>query len=109
MLVLSVASLWLIGDAHQSGSNSLSSVFYIPASRFPFDEQQLRKMQQLHRSNKDMKQAHRNHTIVEIHDIEMNDDQMHHSNNNINIHDDDQEMPVEPKLQRPTTLNLTGH
>lgn len=72
----------------------MSTVLYFPATRFPFDEPQLRKMQQQHMTSKELKQAYRNHTIVEIHDIEMKDQS--------------QVPPPTERLQRPTTLNLSG-
>lgn len=73
----------------------MSTVVYFPASRFPFDEPQLRKMQQQHMTSKELKQAYRNHTIVEIHDIEMRDQSQ-------------VPVPSTERPQRPTTLNLSG-
>lgn len=72
----------------------MSTVLYFPATRFPFDEPQLRKMQQQQLTSKELKQAYRNHTIVEIHDIEMKD-QSHGPTLN-------------DRPQRPMTLNLSG-
>lgn len=72
----------------------MSTVLYFPATRFPFDEPQLRKMQQQQITTKELKQAYRNHTIVEIHDIEMKDQS--------------RTPPLTDRPQRPTTLNLSG-
>lgn len=98
---LKIVTNWLQGiDQQLGGSNSniskidMSTVLYFPATRFPFDEPQLRKMQQQQLTSKELKQAYRNHTIVEIHDIEMKD-QSHVP-------------PPTDRLQRPTTLNLSG-
>lgn len=75
----------------------MSTVLYFPATRFPFDEPQLRKMQLQHMTSKELKQAYRNHTIVEIHDIEMKDQSQSVS-----------QPVITERAQRPTTLNLKG-
>uniref|UniRef100_A0A336MS25 CSON003263 protein n=1 Tax=Culicoides sonorensis TaxID=179676 RepID=A0A336MS25_CULSO len=80
-----------LNDSNSNINKSdMTTVVYFPATRFPFDEPQLRKMQQQHMTSKELKQAYRNHTIVEIHDIEMKD----------------QSQMLE-RPQRPTTLNLS--
>lgn len=96
--------------------NDSTSAIYLQPVRFPYDEHQLRKAQ-----NRDLKQAHRNQTIIEINDIEMMDsaNQNGNTNNSNELSSSLAEKYMQPFAlmsapfpfpfkQRPTTLNLSG-
>lgn len=100
--------------------NQPPTAIFLPPARFPFDEHQLRKAH--NNQNRERNKAHRNQTIFEINDVEM--ENVENSSASAASTNGDRSPSISEKYmqpltlaaapfpfafkQRPTTLNLSG-